>query len=181
MRHGYAVRAAILEANFHRQNSRTRLLKNMYAPFLRRNDAKLREQKPRPDDRMSRKPQLFFRCENAQARECFLIRGLLHEDRLGKVHLAGNRQHLIVGELVAIGENGEWIAGKARGRENIKRVVAVFHGGDSRARSGAVQMRWSRATVLSFTIFPVFKVVFGSISTTCTSSSAVGQCSTPRG
>src|SRR5580704_13726263 len=42
-------------------------------------------------------------------------------------------------------------------------------------------MRSSLATVLSLVTFPVLSVDFGSIKTMCTSSSATGQCSTPRG
>src|SRR6266704_1769519 len=61
LRHGHAMRASVLKADFHRQNSRARFLENVYAAFLGRNDAKLREQEPRSDDRMPRKLQLFFR------------------------------------------------------------------------------------------------------------------------
>ncbi len=135
LRHGHAMRASVLKADFHRQNSRARFLENVYAAFLGRNDAKLREQEPRSDDRMPRKLQLFFRGEDAQSCEGLFIGGLLHEDRFREIHLARNRQHLVVREFVAVGENGKRVACKACGGEDIKRVVAALHGSDSRLAS----------------------------------------------
>src|SRR4051812_45068280 len=44
-----------------------------------------------------------------------------------------------------------------------------------------LQIRSGRSTVLASSTFPVLRVVAGSKSRTCTSSSATGRCSTPRG
>ena len=75
---------------------------------------------------------------------------LLHEDAFGEIHLAGDGLHLIVREAIAVGENGERVAFKARGGENVERVEAMFHWILSHGRSRHVdQMRSSVGTVLS--------------------------------
>src|SRR5882724_3021204 len=165
--HGDALWAAVLEANLDRQNAGSRLLQDVNAAFLRRNNAQLREEKPRADDRVARELEFFFRGEDAQARERFLFGWLLDEDRLREIHFARDGEHFIVGEAVAVGDHRERISFEARVRENIKRVKAVFHGWwQAAARAGKrFQMRSSWATVLSLVMFPVFKVDFGSMST----------------
>ena len=61
LRHGNALRTALLEANLHRQNARAGLLQDVYAAFLCRNDAQFGEQEPRADDGMAGEFQLFAR------------------------------------------------------------------------------------------------------------------------
>ena len=78
--------------------------------------------------------------------------------------------------------HGKRIAFEAGVSKDVEREEAVFHWVVSRGWSKREnQMRSSWTTVLSFVMFPVLSVDFGSIKTRCTSSSATGQCSTPRG
>src|SRR4029077_3422197 len=183
LRHGDALGAAILETDFDGKDSRAGLLQNVHAAFLRGHHAQLRQQEPSTDDRMAGQLQLFTRRENAQARQCLIFGGLLNEDGFRKIHFARNGEHGVIGETIAVGNNRERIAFKARGGEHVKGVEAAFHGdlSSTRASCWASQMRSSCATVLSLMILPVFRVDLGSIRTMWTSSSAAGQCSTPLG
>src|SRR5713226_3429905 len=181
--HGDALRAAVLKTDFHRQDARSGLLQNVHAAFLRGDNAQLREQEPGSNHGMAGEFELFLCREDAQPRERFFFRRLLHKDRLRKIHFAGDGEHLVVRESIAVGKYGEGVAFEAVVGENIERVKAVFHGWRQLA-AGAdcrFQMRSSWATVLSLVMFPVFNVDFGSIRMMWTSSSAAGQCSTPRG
>src|SRR6266849_4899090 len=132
---------------------------------------------------MARELQLFAGGENAQARQRLIFGGLLNEDGFGKIHLARDGEHSVIRKAIAISNDRERIAFEARGGEHVKGVEAAFHGdlSSTRANCWATQMRSGRATVLSLTILPVFRVDLGSISTMWTSSSAAGQCSTPLG
>ena len=127
LRHRHALRPPVLEPDFHGKNARARLLQHVHTAFLRGNDAQLREQKPRPDYRMAGQLEFFFRGEDAQTRQRAIVGGLLHENSFRKVHLAGDGQHLIVRKTVAIGDDGEGIALKARGGENVHGVEAMIH------------------------------------------------------
>ena len=128
LRHGDALRAAVLEPNFHGQNSGAGLLHDVHAAFLRGNHAEFGQKEPCANDRMAGELQLFFGGEDAEAGERAVVGGLLHEDGFGEIHFAGDGQHLIVGEAVAVGNHGERIALEARGGEDVERVEAMLHG-----------------------------------------------------
>src|SRR5580700_491960 len=182
LRHGDSLWAAILETNFDGKDAGTRFLHHVYPAFLCRNDAQFGEKKPRANDRVAGKFQLFARSEDAQAGQCTFIGRFLNEDRFGEIHFARDGLHLIVRKAVAVSEDRERIALESRGGENVESVKTVFHWILSRGRSGfGNQICSSWTTVLSLVMFPVLRVDFGSIKTMCTSSSATGQCSRPRG
>ena len=126
LRHGDALGPAILETDFHGKNAGAGLLHDVDSAFLRGNDAEFRQKKPGSDDGMPGEFQFFFGGENAQARECAVIRRFLHEDRFREIHFAGDGQHLVVREAVAIGDNGQGIALESRGGENIQSVEAMI-------------------------------------------------------
>ena len=65
--------------------------------------------------------------ENAQTSQRVVFGGFLHEDGFREIHFAGDGEHLVVGESVAVGDDRERVAFKARGCENVERVEAAFH------------------------------------------------------
>src|SRR5208282_3906884 len=127
LRHRHALRSPVLEADFHRKNARARLLKHVHTAFLRGDDAQLRKQKPRSDYGMAGQLELFLGGEDAQTRQRAIVGGLLHKNRLREVHLTGDGQHLILRKTVAIGDDGQGIALKARGGENVHGEEAMIH------------------------------------------------------
>ncbi len=135
LRHGDALRSAILETNLNGKDAGARFLHHVYAAFLCGNDAQFRKKKPSANDWVAGKFQLFASGEDAQAGEGALVGRLLHEDRFGEIHLAGDGLHLIVGKAVAIGEDRERIAFEAGVGENVESVETVFHWVVSRGRS----------------------------------------------
>jgi hypothetical protein len=126
--HGDALRAAILEANFHGQNACAGLLHHVDAAFLRRHHAELREQEPRAYDGMARQLQLLSSGKNAQARQSPFVGGLLHEDGFREIHFASDRLHFVLREAVAVGDDRERIALEAPGGENVDGIKTMFHG-----------------------------------------------------
>ena len=104
--------------------------------------------------------------KNAQAGQRAIVSGFLHENGFGKIHLARDVLHGVVRKAVAVGDDRQRIAFEAIGGENVQRVEAMFHKVFASSAAMRVQMLLSCGTVLSLTIFPVFKVDFGSISTT---------------
>jgi hypothetical protein len=88
---------------------------------------------------MAREFQLFARGEDTKARQSFIFCGLLNEDSFRKIHLARDGQHGVIGEAIAVSNDRERIAFEARGGENVKGVVAAFHGDCHRREQTAGQ------------------------------------------
>jgi hypothetical protein len=116
-----------MKSDFNGQNSCAGLLPNVDGAFLRGNDAELREKKPRADDGMSREAQFILRSEDAQTRESFGVRGLLHKNCFAEIHFARDVEHAARGKSVAIDDDSKRIAGKWRVGENVELVKASLH------------------------------------------------------
>ncbi len=127
MRHGDALRPAILESDLHWQHAGAGLLHDVDAAFLSRNYAEFRQQEPSADYRVSGQFQLFLGSENAQACQRAVIGWFLHEDRFREVHFASDSHHLIIRQSVSVSNDGKRIALKSRGGENIQRMEAMVH------------------------------------------------------
>ena len=134
--HGDAIGAAVLETNFDGENAGARLLHDVNAAFLCGDDAKFGEKEPGTDDGMAGELQLLLRGEDAEASERAIVSRFLDEDCFGVIHFARNDLHLIVGEAVAVGENGERIAFEAIGGEDVECKVAVLHSGSLKFVNG---------------------------------------------
>ncbi len=76
---------------------------------------------------MARELQLFARGEDTQARQRSIFGGFLNEDGFRKIHLARDSKHRVIGETIAVGNDRERIALKARGGEHVQGVEAAFH------------------------------------------------------
>ena len=72
------------------------MLHDVYAAFLRGDNAEFGEKEPRADDRMAGELQLFLGGEDAKAGERAVVGGLLYEDGFREIHLAGDGLHLIL-------------------------------------------------------------------------------------
>ena len=127
LRHRDALRAAFLEADFDGENAGAGLLRNVNAAFLRGHNAEFGEKKPRADHGMAGELQFFLRRENAQTSERAVFGRFLNEDGLGEIHFARDGEHRVVGEAVTVGDDGERVAFKSSGGENVERVEAAFH------------------------------------------------------
>src|SRR5271167_1575735 len=71
--------------------------------------------------------QFFLGSKDAQAGQCPVVRRLLNKHGLRKVHFSRDREHLVVGQSVSIGNDRERVALKSRGGENIQSEKTMVH------------------------------------------------------
>ncbi len=91
----------------------------MDAAVLGGNDTQFREQEPGADYGMTGELEFFFCGEDPQSREGLFIGRLLHKNGLRKIHFPRDGKHLVIGESVAIGKDGERVAFEAVVGENV--------------------------------------------------------------